>query len=89
MGNRSNEQIRSSKLEIRDKFEMRRTWKCSKPPLRFDLSYFSGIGDLFRISYGEKAQAIHILVGIMQADPPLSPATQVTGKAAEEAARQI
>ena len=38
---------------------------------------------------GEKAQAIHQLVGMLQADPTLSVGTRRTAKAAEDAARQM
>jgi len=44
---------------------------------------------IMALRYGEKAQAIHQLVGMLQADPTLSAATQRTGKAAEDAARQM
>ena len=42
-----------------------------------------------KLSYGEKAQTIHTLVGLVQEDPTTSLATRGTATALEDAARQM
>lgn len=44
---------------------------------------------VMKLSYGEKAQTIHTLVGMVQEDPAASLATRGTATALEEAARQM